>query len=96
MAHEVSRSDDEWRKSLSPEQFEVTRKKGTEPAFSGKYHDCKDRGVYRCTGACTAASAAATSCSAQMPSTILALVGRASWNRSPSRVSRRPRIRVTA
>ena len=48
MAHEVSRSDDEWRKSLSPEQFEVTRKKGTEPAFSGKHHDCKDRGVYRC------------------------------------------------
>ena len=48
MAFKINRSDDEWRQLLSPEQFEVTRKKGTEPPFSGKYHDCKDKGVYRC------------------------------------------------
>jgi peptide-methionine (R)-S-oxide reductase len=48
MAFEITRSDEEWRQLLSPEQFEVTRKKGTEPPFSGKYHDCKDKGVYRC------------------------------------------------
>jgi peptide-methionine (R)-S-oxide reductase len=33
---------------LTPEQYEVCWNKGTEPPFSGKYHDCKDKGVYKC------------------------------------------------
>lgn len=41
-------SEEEWRRRLSPEQFEVLREKGTEPAFTGKYAFTKDRGVYRC------------------------------------------------
>jgi peptide-methionine (R)-S-oxide reductase len=48
MTDKVSKSDAEWRQMLEPQQYEVTRKKGTEPSFSGKYHDCKEKGVYRC------------------------------------------------
>ncbi|MFQ5850677.1 MAG: peptide-methionine (R)-S-oxide reductase MsrB [Candidatus Binatia bacterium] len=48
MGKKVIKSDDQWRQKLTPEQFEVCRKKGTERAFSGKYHDCKDRGIYQC------------------------------------------------
>ena len=44
----VEKTDREWRAVLTAEQFEVARKKGTEPAFSGKYHDCKEPGLYRC------------------------------------------------
>lgn len=43
------RSEEEWKKVLTPEQFWVCRQKGTEPAFSGAYHDCKKRGVYCCS-----------------------------------------------
>lgn len=42
------KSDEEWRQALTPEQYRVCRQKGTEPAFTGKYHDCKEAGVYRC------------------------------------------------
>lgn len=44
----VELSDKEWRERLSPEQYEILRKKGTERAFSGKYVDTKDDGTYRC------------------------------------------------
>jgi peptide-methionine (R)-S-oxide reductase len=44
----VSKTDDEWRKQLSPEQYYVTRQSGTEPAFTGKYYKSKDTGIYHC------------------------------------------------
>jgi peptide-methionine (R)-S-oxide reductase len=48
MVEKVKKSDDEWQSALTREQYHVTRKHGTERAFSGKYHDCKDDGIYRC------------------------------------------------
>ncbi len=42
------KSDGAWRESLTPEQYRITRQRGTERAFSGEYHDCKEGGVYRC------------------------------------------------
>ena len=44
----VQKSEAEWRAQLTPEQYHVTRQAGTERAFTGAYHDCKDPGVYRC------------------------------------------------
>jgi peptide-methionine (R)-S-oxide reductase len=44
----VRKSEDEWRKELSPEQYSVCRQKGTERAFTGIYWDCHEDGVYRC------------------------------------------------
>jgi peptide-methionine (R)-S-oxide reductase len=41
-------SKEEWRKKLSEEQFYVCREHGTERAFTGKYHDCKTPGIYKC------------------------------------------------
>lgn len=46
--NKVQLTDEEWRAALTPEQYRVTRKKGTERAFSGEYHDHKEEGVYRC------------------------------------------------
>lgn len=44
----IQRSDSEWRESLTPEQFEVTRKRGTERAFTGEYTMEKRDGTYHC------------------------------------------------
>jgi len=44
----VMKSDEEWKAILTPVQYDVARKKGTEPAFSGKYHNFHDTGIYRC------------------------------------------------
>ncbi len=44
----IVKSEEEWRKELTPFQFEVCRMRGTEPAFTGEYHDFKGDGVYHC------------------------------------------------
>ena len=44
----IDKTDAEWKSSLSPDQYEVTRKGGTEPPFSGEYNDHKGKGVYKC------------------------------------------------
>ena len=44
----MQKTDEEWREELTPEQYEVLRQKGTEPAFTGRYVYAKERGVYRC------------------------------------------------
>jgi peptide-methionine (R)-S-oxide reductase len=48
MADKIIKTDEEWRKQLTPEQYHVTRQAGTEPAFTGKYWKTKDKGVYVC------------------------------------------------
>ena len=48
MPEKVVKSDAEWRAELSPEEFQVTRRAGTERAFTGRYHDCKLAGTYLC------------------------------------------------
>ena len=48
MAKKVSKSDAEWREELTPEQFSVCRQKGTERAFTGKYWNHHEEGMYRC------------------------------------------------
>jgi peptide-methionine (R)-S-oxide reductase len=48
MAEKTRKTEAEWQAQLTPEQYHVTREKGTEPAFSGKYWDAKDKGTYRC------------------------------------------------
>lgn len=44
----IEKTDAEWRTQLSAEEFDVARRGGTERAFTGRYHDCKDKGVYAC------------------------------------------------
>ena len=48
MKDKITKSDQEWKRELTSEQYRVTRKKGTEHAFTGLYHDCKKDGVYVC------------------------------------------------
>jgi len=48
MAEKVVKSEEDWKKQLSPEQYQVARKAGTEPAFTGKYWKTKDPGTYAC------------------------------------------------
>ncbi len=44
----IRKTENEWRKELTPEQYRILRQKGTEPAFTGKYLNNKEEGVYRC------------------------------------------------
>lgn len=48
MAKKITKSDQEWKNRLSPEQYYVTRQAGTEPPFTGKYWNAKEKGVYTC------------------------------------------------
>jgi peptide-methionine (R)-S-oxide reductase len=48
MPDKIIKSEAEWRAQLTPEQYRVTRRKGTEPAFSGQYHAAKTPGTYSC------------------------------------------------
>jgi peptide-methionine (R)-S-oxide reductase len=48
MAEKMKKSDAEWRKTLTPNQFYVTRQQGTEPPFTGEYEDTETPGIYRC------------------------------------------------
>jgi len=49
MGIKIKKSEEEWRQVLSSEQFKITRQKGTEPPFSGKYNNFKEKGVYLCS-----------------------------------------------
>ena len=49
----LEKTDDQWREQLTPEQYRICRRKGTERAFTGAYHDCQDPGTYLCV-ACAA------------------------------------------
>src|SRR5881227_1333090 len=49
-SEKVIRSEEEWREALTPEQFQILRKHGTEPAFTGKYWNLKEDGTYACAG----------------------------------------------
>jgi peptide-methionine (R)-S-oxide reductase len=48
MTDKITKSDSEWQKELTPEQYHIMREAGTEPAFTGKYYNTKDAGTYLC------------------------------------------------
>jgi peptide-methionine (R)-S-oxide reductase len=48
ISDKIEKSDEEWRKQLTPEQYRIARQKGTERAFTGEYYDSKDPGTYNC------------------------------------------------
>ena len=50
MSDKIEKTDAEWKKELTPEQYHVLREKGTERAFSGEYAETHDEGVFRCAG----------------------------------------------
>jgi peptide-methionine (R)-S-oxide reductase len=50
MTTKIEKTEDQWREELTPEQYEVLRRKGTEPPFTGRYVHSKEDGTYRCAG----------------------------------------------
>jgi peptide-methionine (R)-S-oxide reductase len=50
MTEKVRKTEAEWQQQLTPEQYRVARKHGTERAFTGEYWDLKEEGVYKCIG----------------------------------------------
>ena len=50
MTEKINKTDQEWREQLTPEQYRVTRKKGTERPFTGKYNNFKEQGKFKCVG----------------------------------------------
>lgn len=50
MSEKIEKTDEEWKKTLTPEQYHILREKGTERAFTGVYADAHEPGVYKCAG----------------------------------------------
>jgi peptide-methionine (R)-S-oxide reductase len=50
MTNKIEKTDAEWREELTPEQYAVLRRQGTEPPFTGRYWNVKDDGMYHCAG----------------------------------------------
>ncbi len=48
MPEKIKKTDEEWKKELTPQQYQITRRKGTEPAFTGEYYNCHKVGIYKC------------------------------------------------
>ena len=48
MRKKIEKTEEEWKKELTPEQYQVCRNKGTEPPFTGQYYDAKQPGIYKC------------------------------------------------
>ncbi len=49
MPEKITKTPEEWKEHLTPEQYDICINKGTEPPFSGKYCDSKEKGIYKCT-----------------------------------------------
>jgi peptide-methionine (R)-S-oxide reductase len=56
----ITKTDEQWQSQLSPQEYYVARQKGTERAFTGRYWDHTDHGIYRCVGCGTALFASDT------------------------------------
>ena len=60
MSEKINKSDTEWQKELTPEQYKICRQCGTEPAFTGEYWDKHDEGIYQCACCGTALFSSST------------------------------------